>query len=310
MTKKEKSNTYTKYIDHLMDVPELVTDNHDKVVKTLMYTNVLHYIKQRKLRDKIEDNSNDDICPPDIYDFLDDFILDKDHEDKRKGQINIEKYAKTIKKSKSTKPDKPDKPRSKSKKLNNSPVKLSPLKLSVNIQPNWIFNMQYFELAMFKEILPMIKTRTDSAVLAKMTDEKIPIYKFMHYVSETTLRIDDTKTDTESDEETTFIENLVDELTKIYKTLLPEKNNTDLDSHLATVVSKFIKVLAFHAEVSVWHSTTSKSCNQIHFITAVDTFRRQTNIPVPFDLLRFSIMYGTEKTKKKSSEDKIRTLKQ
>ncbi len=303
MTKKGKDIDYTKYIDVIEEDTELVTDDHDKIIKTLMYVYVLHYIKQRKLRDKIDDNSKDDAFKTDIYDFLDDYVLPIDHENKRKGQINVDKHI--IKK----KVSKPKPVKSKPKKPSNNPTKPKPLKSPINIQSNWIFNMQYFELALVKELLPVIKAKTGPSELKKMSEKKIPIYKFMYYVTEKTLQIDDTKADTETDEELNFIDDQVDKLTKVYKSVLPEKNNGDLDIHLAEMISNFIKVLAFYAEVSIWHSTPSKSCNQTHFITAIDTFRRQTNIPVPFDLLKFSIMYGQEKTKKKSDEDKIRDQK-
>lgn len=301
MVKREKEAVYNKYIPDLETVKELLTDDHDKIIKILLYVHVLQYIKQRKLRDKITNNSKDDVFQTDIYDFLDDYVLPSDHEKKRKGQLNVDKYVIKKKSSKSN----TTKPKSKPRKPSNTPTKPKPLKSPVNIQSNWIFNMQYFELAMANELIPFIKLRTSSVDLNKLSDDKIPIYKFIYYVTEKALQIDDTKTNTETEEELNFIEEQINKLAKIYKSILPEKNNKDLDSHLAEMISNFIKVLAFHAEINIWHSTTSKSCNQTHFITTIDTFRRQTNIPVPLDILKFSIIYGKVKTKKKTAEDKI-----
>lgn len=281
-------------------VKSLLDDQHNMDIRNIMYYYVLHFIHQRKVKNHIENNSNDDVFPTDIYDHYTNYILPDSNRQKRKEQRNTEKHAK-----KNDKKDKSDKKSTKKKMLK--------LKLPINIQSQWVSSVIYLELSMLKEAFDWghdKKSKLDQ--LTKISENNNNIYKL---ISETVnlyqnaFQIEEIEDEGKNDD-CSFITRKINILKEQYQYILPKKKNAELSNKLSRMMIDFIKVLAWYAETDVWHTSQSKSCNQHHFTLRIDMFSKITYITIDHSMNTLIKKYANEKNAKKPQNELQRSLKE
>ncbi len=269
---------YLKFIPPLSNVDKLVKEPHVKELKAIMFYWVLHFIKLRKKQNNIKHNSPADVFPTDVYEHLPNYT--QDTKNKRTTQLNPDKHKK------------PDAKPSTSKTV-------PKLKMPINIQSNWVYSLIYFELCMFKEAVEWSKKSTKIELLHKVSEKHNSVYKFIRTVSE--LNIDDGK----DDDVPKFITDKTENICKKYKQILTGKKKDILAEHLADTFLDFIRILASHAETTVWFTLRSKSCNYGHFMLTLDLLSKQTNIKLNINLIDSVDGYVGDRSAKKTLDDKL-----